>query len=70
MAAPMMATPLIVIKKRNGDSSNIPTIVPGSVYGSPFTTAHTMKDIGDYFGVHDMTVSRAVRQFKDAEDDE
>ncbi len=31
-------------------------------YGSG---AYTMKEIGDFFGVHYMTVSRAVRRFQE-----
>ncbi|RTZ60806.1 MAG: hypothetical protein DSZ32_02960 [Gammaproteobacteria bacterium] len=32
--------------------------------------ACAMKDIGDYFGIHHMTVSRAVQQFEKVVDDE
>ena len=30
--------------------------------------AYTMAEIGKYFGIHYMTVSRAVRQFEDTND--
>ena len=29
-----------------------------------YSGAYTMREIGDYFGVHYMTVSRAIRQFE------